>query len=55
MKKVYKYENSIVIVENCDTYNLEFIKRATEVFLRQVIKERMTNGNGNTSGNISKK
>ena len=55
MKKVYKYEKSIVIVENGDNYNLESIKTATEYFLRQVIKERSTNGNGNTSGNINKK
>lgn len=55
MKKVYKYENSIVIVENCDTYDLESIKQASERFLRQVIKERSTNGNGNTSRNFSKK
>ena len=55
MKKVYKYENSIVTVENYDTNNLQFIKKATEDFLRQVIKERSTNGNGNTSRNINKK
>ena len=55
MKKVYKYENSIVIVENCDNYDLESIKQASEHFLRQVIKERLANGNGDTSGNFSKK
>ena len=55
MKKVYKYENSIAIVENCNNYNLESIKRSTEHFLRQVIKERTANGNGNTSRNFSKK
>ena len=55
MKKVYKYENSIVIVENYDTYDLESIKQASERFLRQVIKERSTNGNGNTPRNINKK
>ena len=54
MKKVYKYENSIVIVENYNT-NLDNIKNATERFLRQVIKERSTNGNGYTSGDICKK
>lgn len=54
MKKVYKYENSIVTVENCNT-NLDNIKNATERFLRQVIKERSTNDNSNTSGDICKK
>lgn len=55
MKKVYKYENSIVTVENYNTYDLESIKQASEHFLRQVIKERNTNGNRNTSRNFSKK
>ena len=55
MKKVYKYENSIVIVENSNTYNLQSIQQATEHFLRQVVKERSSNGNGNTPRNIYKK
>ena len=55
MKKVYKYENSIVIVENHNSYNLESIRQATENFLRQVIKERSSNGNGNTSRNFNEK
>ena len=55
MKKVYKYENSIVTVENCDTYNLKSIKKSTEHFLRQVIKERSQNGNSDTPGDIGKK
>ena len=55
MKKVYKYENSIVTMENCNAYDLESIKQASEHFLQQVIRERLTNGNGDTSGNFSKK
>lgn len=55
MKKVYKYENSIVTVENYDTYDLESIKQASVHFLKQVIKERLINGNSDTSGNFSKK
>ena len=55
MKKVYKYKNSIVTVENLDTVNLEFIRKSTEHFLREVIKERMTDGNCNKTGNINKK
>lgn len=54
MKKVYKYENSIVTVENYNNYDLESIKQASERFLRHAIKERSTNGNGNTSRNFSK-
>ena len=55
MKKVYKYENSIVTVENYNNYDLESIKQASEHFLKQVIKERTANGNRNTSRNFSKK
>ena len=55
MTKVYKYENSIVIVENYNNYNVESIKSSTEQFLRQVIRERLANGNGDTSRNFSKK
>lgn len=53
MKKVYKYENSIVIVENCDSYDLKSIKQATERMFRQLIKENQ-NGNCNSSRNLTK-
>lgn len=53
MKKVYKYENSIVIVENCDTYDLKSIKRATERMFRKIVKENQ-NGYINPSGNLAK-
>lgn len=53
MKKVYKYENSIVIVENCDTYDLKSIKQATERMFRKIMKENQ-NGNFNTSRNLTK-
>lgn len=54
MKKVYKYENSIVIVENYNNYDLESIKQATERLFRQLVKENR-NGYSNTSGNFTKK
>ena len=53
MKKVYKYENSIVIVENYDTYDLESIKYATERLFRQLVKENQ-NGYSNPSRNLTK-
>ena len=53
MKKVYKYENSIVIVENFN--NIDNIKKATKLFLSNAVKERINNGNSNTSGNFCKK
>ena len=52
MKKVYKYENSIVTVENYNSYDLESIKRATERLFIQLIKENQ-NGYSNTSRNIN--
>lgn len=55
MKKVYKYENSVVIVKNCNNSNLGNIQLATEQFLRKVLKERTTNGNGYTSRDICEK
>ena len=54
MKKVYKYENSIVIVENCDTYDLKSIKLATERMFRQMMKEN-PNDYSNPSRNFAKK
>ena len=53
MKKVYKYDNSIVIVENCDSYDLKSIKYATERMFRQLLKENQ-NGYSNSSGNLTK-
>lgn len=55
MKKVYKYENSIVTVENYNTYDLESIKQASEHFLKKVVRERSANGNSDQSRNIYKK
>ena len=55
MRKIYKYENSIVTVimsENSITGNLQ---KATENFLRKVVKERRANGNSNTTRDIYKK
>ena len=54
MKKVYKYENSIVTVENYNTYNLKSIKMATERMFKQMIKENQ-NGYCNPSRNFTKK
>ena len=53
MKKVYKYENSIVTVENCDNYNLKSIKRATERMFRELVKENQ-NGYSNQTRNFTK-
>lgn len=54
MKKVYKYQNGIVCVslpKSCDRENL---KKATEEFLKKVIREETKNDNSNTSANFTK-
>jgi hypothetical protein len=55
MRKIYKYENSIVTVIMSENGITGDFKKATENFLRKVIKERSTNGNSNTTGDIYKK
>ena len=55
MKKTYNYKNGTIYVIAPDTYDYDGLRKATEDFLRKVIKERIRNGDGNTSGNIREK
>ena len=55
MERSYNFKNGTIYVIAPDTYDHEGLRKATEDFLRKVIKERMQNGNSNTSGNIYKK
>lgn len=48
MRKTYRYDNALVHVLPVDTYNRESFKRATEEFLKKVIREGYKNGNSNT-------
>lgn len=38
MEKIYKYKNAIVYILNPNTYNREGLKKATEEFLKKVLK-----------------
>lgn len=55
MEKSYNFKNGTVYVIAPDTYDHEGLRKATEDFLRKVIKERMRNDHSNTSGNIREK
>ena len=54
MERTYKYENGIVYISGCDTYDHKNLQKATEKFLKNVIKERVINGNTYTTGNFRK-
>ena len=47
MRKIYKYENATIIVLAPDVNNLEVLQKATECFLKKVIKEKNEHGNNN--------
>lgn len=52
MKRVFYFEHGTVEIDIPDEEQIKAIKVATEHFMRKVIKERMRNGNCNTSVNI---
>lgn len=45
MRKVYNYQNGTIIILNANVCTKEKFKKSTEKFVRNVIKERGTNGN----------
>lgn len=53
MDKEYTYKNATVYVSG--VANIHNIYKATEKFLKNVIKEKNQNGNNNPSGAIYKK
>jgi hypothetical protein len=55
MKKVYKYQNGTIYVTLPDSFNLDFLKEATEDYLKKVISEEMKNGNSNKSNDFTEK
>lgn len=54
MRKTYRYDNALVHILSLDTYDRENFKKATQEFLRKVIREGARNGNSNTRTNIRK-
>ena len=57
MKKVYKYENGIVEITHPTAENMTIIRKATEDFLRKIVKmeEEIKRGNQYPSKVIRKK
>lgn len=47
MRKVYNYKNGTIIILNTNVCTTNKFKKSTEEFIKKVIKERATNGNGN--------
>ena len=54
MDKEYRYKNGYVYVTLPRTCNRDELKKATEEFLKKVVKGGSHNGNGNTGRNIGK-
>lgn len=55
MKKIYEYQNGTVHISLSDSFNQEYLKKATQEFLKKVISEGNQNGNSNTSTNFREK
>lgn len=53
MRRKYKYKNAVIYVTNIDI-NIRNIHKATERFLNRVEKEKIQNGDNNTSRNFIK-
>lgn len=54
MERIYEYENGIIYVSSPDVSDRRELQKYTEEFLKQVIRERLKNGNSYTSGDIRK-
>jgi hypothetical protein len=55
MDKVFCYPNAVVHIVIPDNYPNKTIHKATEEFMRKVIKERIQNGNKHQTGDIKEK
>lgn len=53
MKKIYKYDNSVITIIVPDS-SIDLIRDKTEIFLKRVVKEK-SYGNSNTSRDNRKK
>lgn len=45
MKRVYMYEDATVTIVIPDKFEKDRLRTATEIFLKNVVKERISNGN----------
>lgn len=55
MEKIYTYKNGTVIIIPPTDEQVRQIKKATEKFLQRLMKERLLDGDFNTSGDIKEK
>ena len=51
MEKIYTYKNATIHVVNTNI-NKENLYKATEKFIKKVLKERTQNGNSDSSGDF---
>ncbi len=54
MRKTYRYDNALVYIMSSDKYDRENFKKATQEFLKKVMREGAENGNSNTSEDFRK-
>lgn len=55
MRKVYRYDNAIIIILDTNVCTTDRFKKSTENFMKKVIKEQITNGDSNKGRDISEK
>lgn len=54
MKRVYTYEDATVTIVIPDKFENDRLRTATEIFLKNVVKERISNGNSHSSKTVRK-
>jgi hypothetical protein len=55
MEKIYKYENATIHVTSNKSCDQKTLKKATEEFVKNVIRGGNSNGYTNKTGNFNKK
>lgn len=54
MKRVYTYKDATVTIVIPDEFEKDRLRTATEIFLKNVVKERLANGNSRSSKTVRK-
>lgn len=55
MRKTYRYDNALVHIVSLDKYDRENFKKATQEFLKKVMREGKRNGNSDTRRDFREK
>lgn len=55
MEKIYRYENATICVTSTKTCDQENLKKATENFLKKVMRGGKQYGNTNSTRNLNEK